>query len=247
MKDLKDSSPECPLIHKSKVKGSLEALYLGERLYQVDMWLPHAPPQFLFLSGKQCYHWKYLVHSVASEAPLPPRVEKTTLPMDANTTLLYLTVCSCWIFAGWPSASSCPRLSSSLKCKITFSCFCDEIQSLFGLLIKHSQPHFLIFQISMSVWRQALVLMNSVWIPQALTSVSPARKVFEAGMDNVLVGTTTLPLRLLFFGGGGRMKYTKFTWSSEKFLVMENVRKWIGPEDTEFQERQIVLIDPNCL
>lgn len=166
------------------------------------MWLPHAPPQFLFLSGKQCYHWKYLVHSVASEAPLPPRVEKTTLPMDVNTTLLYLTVCSCWIFAGWPSASPRPRLSSSLKCKITFSCSYDEIQSLFGLLIKHSQPHFLIFQISMSVWRQALVLMNSVWIPQALTSVSPARKVFEAGMDNVLVGTTTLPLRLLFLGWG---------------------------------------------
>lgn len=78
---------------------------------------------------------------------------------------------------------------------------CDEIQSFFGLLIKHSHPHFLIFQISMSVWRQALVPMNNVWIPQALTSVSPARKVFEAGTDNVLVGNITLPLRLLFLGG----------------------------------------------
>lgn len=83
-----------------------------------------------------------------------------------------------------------PQLSSSLKYKITFSHSCDEIHSFFGLLIKHSQPHFLIFQILMSVWCQALVPMNSVWIPQALTSVSPARKVFEAGTDNVLVGTT---------------------------------------------------------
>lgn len=45
---------------------------------------------------------------------------------------------------------------------------------------------------------------------------------------------------------GGKMKYMKFTSSSGKFLIVENVRKWVGPEATKFQKGQIVLIDPNC-
>lgn len=129
------------------------------------------------------------------------RIQTTFFLEVCEDTLIqvYLTRHYCCVF--WLDPGSHPSIVLKCSCHMLFP---TKAKLHLGILIKCLWSSFFFFflQILMNVWLQVLVQMSSAWTLLDLTSVCPAQRGSEAGMDSALVGAlASLPECVLLLCG----------------------------------------------